>query len=263
MSFSKQSSIQSSPSLSYGGRHSRKISINNTNIIWQDDNSSTICTLCFVSFTIINRKHHCRNCGRLICGNCSSRRLIINNISNIPVRACDDCFNKCNNNNNKEIFEKSIRSESFNEKLQKINRKDSFSNSKNVNSGTQSPIADDYSNIKSIENELKHEQQLINLSVKSQELKISTNTIKISNKKNKVSTNLFQALKFARVNDLDFFLAPFLPFSFLGFGELSFMSIQAENLPLLDYYPSSSDPYLVANLGNYMYLINFLNTFYL
>jgi Ca2+-dependent lipid-binding protein len=39
----------------------------------------------------------------------------------------------------------------------------------------------------------------------------------------------------------------------LGVGDLRVRIIQADQLPLLDFFPSSADPYLVARLGNYQW----------
>ena len=41
-------------------------------VAWQ--HGSDACSLCSHTFGIINRKHHCRNCGGLICGDCSAKR---------------------------------------------------------------------------------------------------------------------------------------------------------------------------------------------
>lgn len=38
---------------------------------WQSDNDVTSCILCGNEFTFWYRKHHCRMCGRVVCGNCS------------------------------------------------------------------------------------------------------------------------------------------------------------------------------------------------
>ena len=61
-------------------------------IEWMDDEDSSHCVICNKLFgRIKNRRHHCRNCGRLICGKCSSRRHIIGS-EDEPARVCDDCF---------------------------------------------------------------------------------------------------------------------------------------------------------------------------
>lgn len=43
--------------------------------------------------TIGSRQHHCRNCGKAICGDCSLRESTIPQLGfEYPVRVCDDCF---------------------------------------------------------------------------------------------------------------------------------------------------------------------------
>ncbi|KAG8225133.1 hypothetical protein J437_LFUL006157 [Ladona fulva] len=44
-----------------------------------------------VSFSMFNRRHHCRRCGRVVCGACSTRRLKVEGYLGVPVRVCDDC----------------------------------------------------------------------------------------------------------------------------------------------------------------------------
>ncbi|KAI9493191.1 FYVE zinc finger-domain-containing protein [Zychaea mexicana] len=68
---------------------------------WEDDKSVVQCPLCASTFTITNRKHHCRLCGRIVCGNIRCSKMIplfINMSSDFfdeePVgdtRACRDC----------------------------------------------------------------------------------------------------------------------------------------------------------------------------
>ncbi|GAB2225600.1 hypothetical protein Droror1_Dr00006397 [Drosera rotundifolia] len=38
---------------------------------WMPDYSCRVCYECDVQFTIFNRKHHCRHCGRIFCSNCT------------------------------------------------------------------------------------------------------------------------------------------------------------------------------------------------
>ena len=45
------------------------------------------------AFTILNRRHHCRNCGSVVCGNCSKNKFLIPSQSKTPVRVCNTCFN--------------------------------------------------------------------------------------------------------------------------------------------------------------------------
>lgn len=39
---------------------------------WQPDASASQCPLCTVRFGWLQRKHHCRSCGRIVCGSCSA-----------------------------------------------------------------------------------------------------------------------------------------------------------------------------------------------
>ncbi|KAI0160271.1 FYVE zinc finger-domain-containing protein [Xylariaceae sp. FL1272] len=44
---------------------------------WQPDQEVTYCPICNVQFGMITRKHHCRKCGRVVCGQCSPHRICI------------------------------------------------------------------------------------------------------------------------------------------------------------------------------------------
>eukprot|EP00249_Psilotum_nudum_P024090 c29088_g1_i1 orf=1487-4636(-) len=49
------------------------------------------CQLCTSQFTLFNRKHHCRRCGGLFCGNCTQQRMVLRGQGDGPVRICDPC----------------------------------------------------------------------------------------------------------------------------------------------------------------------------
>ncbi|KAK1835602.1 FYVE, RhoGEF and PH domain-containing protein 6 [Podospora conica] len=44
---------------------------------WQPDAEVTYCPICRTQFSIFVRKHHCRKCGRVVCGSCSPHRITI------------------------------------------------------------------------------------------------------------------------------------------------------------------------------------------
>lgn len=57
---------------------------------WADGDS---CHRCRVQFTLINRKHHCRNCGQVFCGNCSQKTISLPKFGiEKEVRVCDTCY---------------------------------------------------------------------------------------------------------------------------------------------------------------------------
>ena len=63
---------------------------------WIHDTDVTRCQNCnnhFPSGIIVSRRHHCRSCGRCVCGACSSKKLLLNYCKNEgEVRVCDQCY---------------------------------------------------------------------------------------------------------------------------------------------------------------------------
>lgn len=57
---------------------------------WLDGNS---CHRCRTPFNVLNRKHHCRNCGQVFCGNCSQKSTTLPKFGiEKEVRVCDSCY---------------------------------------------------------------------------------------------------------------------------------------------------------------------------
>lgn len=68
--------------------------------LWQPDSAVSNCNLCKSSFSFLNRRHHCRKCGRIYCGNCITTGVIpdvINSISKSPVSAWNILFGNQHN----------------------------------------------------------------------------------------------------------------------------------------------------------------------
>ncbi|MES1912092.1 MAG: hypothetical protein MHM6MM_004427 [Cercozoa sp. M6MM] len=61
---------------------------------WIEDKETSKCMGCEKRFSVINRRHHCRACGRVLCGSCSSKRTPIPGVSRDPVRVCDPCYER-------------------------------------------------------------------------------------------------------------------------------------------------------------------------
>ncbi|CAL8087127.1 unnamed protein product [Calicophoron daubneyi] len=55
---------------------------------WVKDEQSTMCAECHCEFTILNRRHHCRACGKVFCGSCSAYRAPIAFLNGKLKRVC-------------------------------------------------------------------------------------------------------------------------------------------------------------------------------
>uniref|UniRef100_A0A0P4VSQ0 FYVE-type domain-containing protein n=1 Tax=Scylla olivacea TaxID=85551 RepID=A0A0P4VSQ0_SCYOL len=63
--------------------------------VWVPDGDTNICMHCKKSqFTLINRRHHCRKCGKVVCGPCSSKKVILQHQSSKPLRVCLSCHDE-------------------------------------------------------------------------------------------------------------------------------------------------------------------------
>lgn len=64
-------------------------------IPWDSDDSRNDCTRCNAQFTFFKRRHHCRSCGHLYCGDCSKMRApVVKWRINRRVRVCPECFDE-------------------------------------------------------------------------------------------------------------------------------------------------------------------------
>ncbi|KAE8669748.1 1-phosphatidylinositol-3-phosphate 5-kinase FAB1B [Hibiscus syriacus] len=68
---------------------------------WMPDHSCRVCYDCDAQFTLFNRRHHCRLCGRVFCAKCTGNSVPAPSYDpRIPleeqetVRVCDYCFNQ-------------------------------------------------------------------------------------------------------------------------------------------------------------------------
>ena len=60
--------------------------------VWVPDSMSKECMVCGQRFTAFNRKHHCRQCGRVVCSTCSPHRVQLDGpAEGKPERVCSGC----------------------------------------------------------------------------------------------------------------------------------------------------------------------------
>jgi len=62
--------------------------------IWTPDDEAALCLVCHAEFTMFFRKHHCRKCGSVVCGTCSTQKIVLEGRGSNPLRVCDNCFPK-------------------------------------------------------------------------------------------------------------------------------------------------------------------------
>ena len=59
---------------------------------WELDSASTKCTVCRAQFTMLKRRHHCRQCGCLCCASCGPKRKGV--AGKGGLRVCKNCMKK-------------------------------------------------------------------------------------------------------------------------------------------------------------------------
>src|SRR3546814_818948 len=60
--------------------------------VWVPDDGASKCAVCHTGFSLTNRKHHCRRCGRVVCNTCSKNRVTLAFTDTKKVRVCDTCM---------------------------------------------------------------------------------------------------------------------------------------------------------------------------
>ncbi|KAM6912964.1 zinc finger FYVE domain-containing protein 26 [Xenentodon cancila] len=71
---------------------------------WVPDTQCDVCMVCQRErFTMFNRRHHCRRCGRLVCQACSERKMPVDGCPEEEVRACDQCYAYFNPDSDNEL----------------------------------------------------------------------------------------------------------------------------------------------------------------
>uniref|UniRef100_A0A6A7G0K5 Early endosome antigen 1-like n=1 Tax=Hirondellea gigas TaxID=1518452 RepID=A0A6A7G0K5_9CRUS len=63
---------------------------------WAEDEDVKQCHSCHKAFSMTIRRHHCRNCCQIFCGECSAKQAPLD-ANKKPVRVCDTCHNEIAN----------------------------------------------------------------------------------------------------------------------------------------------------------------------
>jgi len=59
---------------------------------WIPDNKADVCNKCDTTFSISERRHHCRQCGNIFCDSCTSHRYLVRYYPDgRPRRICESC----------------------------------------------------------------------------------------------------------------------------------------------------------------------------
>jgi len=107
--------------------------------VWQSNLSSSHCTKCkTVKFSLLERRHHCRKCGALVCGRCSRKRALVVQVSTKRLqRVCDDCYDqivKVEAMEDRSLLHRSLNSDQL-LRLRRGNAQKTSSSSANKTSG--------------------------------------------------------------------------------------------------------------------------------
>lgn len=70
---------------------------------WIPDKATDICMRCTQTrFSALTRRHHCRKCGFVVCGDCSRARFLLPRLSPKPLRVCSLCYRELASQKRKE-----------------------------------------------------------------------------------------------------------------------------------------------------------------
>lgn len=93
--------------------------------VWIKDQETSMCMNCSTTFTTFRRRHHCRACGHVICGKCSSHKAPLSYDGNQVSRVCDQCFDILSPSNSEQLkmlqTQASVRSQQNQQPTKKTN----------------------------------------------------------------------------------------------------------------------------------------------
>jgi hypothetical protein len=61
--------------------------------VWIEDKDAITCAKCEAKFSLVTRRHHCRNCGKVFCSKCCKDKLALPHFAYYkPVLVCGECY---------------------------------------------------------------------------------------------------------------------------------------------------------------------------
>jgi hypothetical protein len=68
---------------------------------WVLNDQTPSCLRCNINFGLFNWRHHCRECGYIICGSCGSNKTVVLALKSSNSRVCNICFEKSSQESSK------------------------------------------------------------------------------------------------------------------------------------------------------------------
>ncbi|XP_059489496.1 FYVE, RhoGEF and PH domain-containing protein 6-like [Neocloeon triangulifer] len=137
---SKQQSFQQAKLIA-DGLNRPMTTLGHTAPLWIPDDRVTTCQNCAVrEFSLTHRRHHCRACGYVVCGDCSTNKALLRYIQYQAARVCDKCYDILQKEFDDPLF--SLPADLSNEAINEIMENAKIYYRKNLPSGkkTKAPV---------------------------------------------------------------------------------------------------------------------------
>ena len=83
---------QGSGADSLAGLSEEQLLLGRVQPFWVPDSEAAACQICGGRFTLVRRRHHCRACGKVLCGACCSARAALHYLEGREGRVCTPCL---------------------------------------------------------------------------------------------------------------------------------------------------------------------------